>query len=116
MSASRISLCLQLAMLDGRKECVPGFEDSSGGYILFSSSCKTKCNGPSSWTFDELDVPYNKEDWVTSIVDLIKRELIIDAGMGDRMLRALVGSLLDQSKAHCDEHHADQREKFRKKS
>jgi len=83
--------------------------DTSGGHSHFTASCKTRVRGPASWVFDELDAPYDREKQIEHTVCELKKELEMDAKLGDRMLRALVSVILDRAKAHCDEHHQEYR-------
>jgi len=118
MSRSTFRISLEFAMLDGRKKCVPGFEDSTGGHIIFKSgACKMKLVGPGSNVFDGIswdesgnvvDQPYDREEWVNYMVEKFREEVNRDG-----VLRYLFGSVFDQAKAHCDEHHNDYRERFK---
>lgn len=121
MSRSSFRLSIEYAMLDGRKECVPGFEDSSGGHIMFKSiPCRLKLVGPGSSTFDgiswdadgnPISLPYDREEWVNYMVEKFKEEAIRDAHFGG-LLKLLFGNVFDQAKAHCDANHIDQRIRF----
>jgi len=108
MSGSRISLRLDYAMIDGRIECNPEMADWSGGHMFFKfGPCKTRCRGPASWTFDELYEPYDREKVVKRYVDELRAE--IASGAGEQLLTYMIGNLLDQAKAHCDERHQEYR-------
>jgi hypothetical protein len=98
---------LDYHMLDGREECVPEMKGWSSGHIHFTfGPWKLRVSGPSSWTFDELDEPYDREKWIA----LIKSKIIEDLTRG-RTLDCALGNLFDQAKKHCDENHKDMRER-----
>jgi len=100
-------------MLDGRKECVPGYEDSSGGCVSFSTTMRLKTSGPGSSTFDSLDCPYDKDNWVKYTVEELEKEFEI---CGKQMLTSTIEQLFDKAKLHCDEHHKNVRLKFKDKN
>ncbi len=116
MSRSAFRMSIEFAMLDGRKECVPGFEDSSGGHITFKSwPCKIKLVGPGSHVFDGFNgEPFDREAWVSHMIEKFKEEMTLDAHFGG-VLKSLFGNVFDQAKTHCDEHHADVKERFNQK-
>lgn len=99
---------LEFHMLEGRKECVPGFEDSSAGHTLFKTgTMKLRVRAPSSGAFDELNDPYDRELWADFIVDEIKKDA--------QLLRYAVIDLLKQAEKHCEEHHQDVKRLYGKK-
>lgn len=114
MSRSKFRISLDYAMLDGEKACVPGYEDSSGGHIIFNSGkVSLRTIGPASSAFDELEQPYDHEKMITHVVEKIKEEIALGHQNGDSMLRSLIGNVLTQAKQHCDEHHKELREKHK---
>lgn len=103
MSRSVFRISLEYAMLDGRKTCVPGFEDSSGGHIIFKTGpYRLKLVGPGSWHFE--DKAFDREMCIDHMVEQLKEEIINDAHFS-RVLRVIFSDLFDQAKAHCDEYH-----------
>lgn len=92
---------LDYSMLDAHKECVPGYEDSSGGHITFpSGAMKLRTSGPSSSTFDSPD--YDQEKTVDFFVDKLWEEF---EHHGKAYLRAFLTRHCIEAKAHCDDHH-----------
>lgn len=106
-------------MLENRKACVPGYEDSSGGHLHFKTGpCSLRVYGPESghidgaWTDhdDKPAPPFDMEKWV----DHLARRIIEDLQAQDmRLLKYMIRDVLTQAKAHCDEHHGDIRERFK---
>lgn len=111
MSRSGFHLGLTFSMLEGRKACVPGFEDSSGGHTVFKTTMKTRTVGPGSGVFDEVDEPYDEEKWVAHIAQELATDLTYD---DNRFLKSLVRNVFAQAAEHCDELHQDQKERFKK--
>jgi hypothetical protein len=112
VSRSIWTIGLDFHMLDARKACVPGYEDSTGGHVAFNSGkCKLRVRGPGSWALDDMygAQPFDKEQWVEAISAEILRELSRD---DNTVLKSLIRRTLDQARAHCDENHADIREQF----
>jgi hypothetical protein len=108
MSRSKISIELYYSMLDGREECVPEMAGWSGGHKQFKSGrISTRVCGPASWTFDELDGPYDREACVQLAYDKLKEELMSESGA--HMLKSMLGNMFDQAKAHCDAEHQEYR-------
>ncbi len=121
MSRSGWRLGLDFHMLEGRKACVPGFEDSSGGHTRFTTKIKLRSGGPASNVFDgitwglhgeELPQEYDEEAWVELYAKRLAEELTFD---DNRTLKQLMRNLFKQAKQHCDEHHADVRERLKPK-
>ena len=104
-------------MLDGRKACVPGFEDSSGGHIHFKAGpYSLRVCGPGSNHFDEANTDressntpsFDLEAWV----DQLAKEIIFDLTTGDRtVLKAAIRNLLLQAQQHCESEHGDIRKR-----
>lgn len=112
MSKSAFIMGVEFHMLDARKECVPGFEDWSSGHITFKTKFRSKAAAPGSWVIDDQygEVTFNKEKWAEHCA----REIIEDLTFDDnRKLRRILVALFEQARAHCDEHHADIRERFK---
>lgn len=102
-------MSLRYDMLDPRKACVPGHEDWSDGHIRFDSGAyKLPWVGYTPGSFDLDSDDFDREKVITLLVEELKNN------GNDQVLRALFGSVLDQARAHCDEHHADLRESRRK--
>lgn len=108
MSRSKIWIELHYAMLDGREECVPESIGWTNGHIFFKTGrASTRIKAPASWTFDELDGPYDREACVQHTVDQIREEIASD--YGENLLKSMVGRMFDQAKAHCDAEHQEYR-------
>lgn len=105
MSWSLFTLGLQFHMLDGRKECVPGFENSSAGHLMFTSGqAKLRSRqANNSWNIESPD--FDIEAQTRAVVDDIKRELDYDRERGDAKLMTLVRLCLVKAKQHCSEVH-----------
>ncbi len=103
---------IEFHMLDARKECVPGFEDWSCGHVPFKTKFKIRGGAPSSFAIDDQygALPFDKEAWAKHCAEEIIKDLTFD---DNRKLRTIIASLFDQARAHCDEHHADIRERFK---
>ncbi len=105
MSWSLFTIGLQFHMLDGRKECVPGFEDSSGGHLMFTSGQaklrSRQANNSSNIESPEFDI----EAASRAVVEDIKQELDYDRERGDAKLMSLVRLCLVKAKQHCCEVH-----------
>jgi hypothetical protein len=100
-------MTLEFAMLDENDLCIPGFEDTSGGHTTFKHGpFKLRLVGPSSNAFDEIQQPFERDKWVAHMVEQFKRD--------DHTLRCVFEQLFDMAKAHCDEHHKDLRERFKR--
>lgn len=107
MSRSQMMMIIEYSMLDGRTECVPEMVDWTAGHIRFKSGhFKLRVRPPASWHFDECDAPYDREAWIAHT----KSELIDELKFGCTFDR-VIGNLYDRAKAHCDENHADLRER-----
>jgi hypothetical protein len=121
MSTSRFRLRLDWHMLENRKACVPGFEDSSGGHLQFKTGPYTlRVNGPESghidgtYTYHSADraPPFDIEAWV----DHIAKQIVEDLSSCDmRLLKVAVRDVLTQAKQHCDECHQDIRDQYKEK-
>lgn len=121
MSTSRFRLRLDWSMLENRKACVPGFEDSSGGHLQFKTGpYSLRTRGPESghidgtYTYHSTDrhPPFDMEVWVAHLAKEIAEELAFD---DCRLLKVAVRDVLTQAKQHCDECHQDIREQFKEK-
>lgn len=111
MSRSSLVLKLDYHMLEGRKECVPGYEDSTGGHLKFSSGAvKLRVHPHGSGMFDELFEPYDRDAAVATVVREIMEDL---SHNGEYYFTALIGRLYDQAKEHCDAVHGDHRERIK---
>lgn len=68
--------------------------------------------GPSSFAVDDQygALPFDKDKWAEYVANEIVTDLTFD---NNRKLKAMVKSLLEQARTHCDEHHADIRERFK---
>jgi len=120
MSRSRFRIRLDWSMLENRKACVPGFEDSSGGHLTFKTGpCSLRVNGPESghidgaYTYhdDKPAPPFDMEQWI----DHLAKRIIEDLSAGEmRVLKYMIRDVLTQAKTHCDECHQDIREQFKK--
>jgi len=120
MSRSCFTIMLDWHMLENRKACVPGYEDSSGGHLQFKvGPCKLRVHGPESghidgaWTDhdDKPAPPFDMEKWVDYLAD----DIIEDLMAGDkRLLKYMVRNVLTQAKEHCDACHQDVSERFKK--
>jgi hypothetical protein len=100
-------MTIEYSMLDGRTECVPEMADWTAGHIHFKSGhFKLKVRPPASWHFDEFDGPYDREKWIARA----KEELIQELSQG-RIFDHVIGGLYDRAKQHCDDRHADLRER-----
>ena len=117
MSVSYWHIRLDFDMLEGRKACVPGFEDSSAGHTRFCAYGKVR-GGPDSNVFDcitwglhgePLPGTYDEEKHVDWYAKKILDEL---TARDNHMLKHLVRTNLQQAKKHCDECHGDIREKY----
>lgn len=116
MSRSSFHLNVTFNMLENRKACVPGYEDSSGGHLHFKSGTfKTRVVGPESGHFDgaytyhdsKRQPEFDMESWV----DHLAKKMIEDLQSNDmHLLKHVLRNVLTQAKQHCDEHHADIRE------
>lgn len=121
MSTSGWFLKLEFHMLEGRKACVPGYEDSSGGHTKTQGAWAKIRGGPDSNVFDcitwglhdeVLPGTYDEE----ALVDRYTKRILDDLMARDcATLKYLVRTNLQQAKQHCDECHGDIREKYGKK-
>lgn len=111
-------MSLDWHMLENRKACVPGYEDSSGGHLTFKSgACSLRVCGPESGHIDggytdhddKQAPPFDMEKWVDFLAESIVKDLISN---NMHTLKCMVRSCLTQAKEHCDEHHGDIREKL----
>jgi hypothetical protein len=108
-------------MLEGRKACVPGYEDSSAGHTKTQGAWTKVRGGPDSCVFDciewglhgeQLQGTYDEE----ALVDRYSKKILDElTAVDNRLLKYLVRTNLQQAKKHCDECHGDIREKFAKK-
>ncbi len=105
MSRSRFKMNLEFHMLDGRWQCVPELRDTSGGHMIFKTgNFALRTGGPASWTFDELDGPYDREKWIVNT-----KARFIEEMTKTNLLDHMFGGLFDQAKQHCDDCHKDMR-------
>jgi len=121
MSTSRFRIRLDWHMLENRKACVPGFEDSSGGHLTFKTGpYSLRVNGPESghidgaYTYhdDKQAPPFDMEAWV----DRLAARIVEDLQANDmHLLKVAVRDVLTQAKQHCDECHGDIREQLKNK-
>jgi len=120
MSRSSFMFDVTFNMLENRKACVPGYEDSSGGHLHFrSGTFKSRVTGPESghidgaYTYhdDKQAPPFDMEFWV----DKLASEIIQDLQSNDmHTLKRVLRNVLTQAKEHCDECHGDIREGLKK--
>jgi len=118
VSVSSWFVKLEFHMLEGRKACVPGYEDWSSGHTKTKGAVAKVRGGPDSNVFDCItwglhDEPlpgtYDEE----KLVDHYAKRIIEDLTARDsQSLKYLVRENLRQAKAHCDECHGDIREKY----